>query len=512
MTQLCPNCGVPPSTLTLLSDSLPAVSSPDLTHVLTSNDPPLESELPSIHTYIGDGQDTIRELDAQIGSLEAQIHNLRAALFRSQSRRHEVAENVRQHQSIMSPIRRVPAELICEIFLAASSSEDAVAVNKPPWYLGHICQAWRHHALSYPALWLSITVTSQFTTQRLAMLEAQLLRSANAPLDIYWRGDYHTFDQRLQELIVPHSRRWRRLNFDGCSHGAWLQAVSGRLDQLQKVELDPLSDWTGFQDVFSTARHLRQIILTNRGFSISRAIEIPWEQITHYHGSYSPERQLEILRAAAPTLLECVIGFRSEDFGSESPQILTLPKLCRLSSEYVAILAHLTAPSLSELRLIIAHEPIRFAAPFIHRSSCTLTRLALIEYEMNADVISLLRAVPNLSSLLLDLDNAHEIDSDSITAMFISGAPSDICPRLTTFELGYISPSQIIPTREPFFAMARTRFQRDSSSHCRLSRLRLLAGRTSPSDSVAVHIRNLQEDGFDVVLLDRGRGLRASLF
>ncbi|KAJ6447803.1 hypothetical protein C8R47DRAFT_999689, partial [Mycena vitilis] len=149
MSQLCPNCEAPSRTLALLDP--PPAASPNLAHLLTSNEPPLESEVPFIHKAIADAQGRIQPLDEQIGSLKAQIHDLPAALFQFRSRRDEVAENVRRHQSVISPIRRVPAELICEIFLAVSLPDDAV--NKPPWYLGHICRSWREYALAYSCLW-----------------------------------------------------------------------------------------------------------------------------------------------------------------------------------------------------------------------------------------------------------------------------------------------------------------------------------------------------------------------
>ncbi|KAJ7648264.1 hypothetical protein DFH06DRAFT_1476314 [Mycena polygramma] len=504
MAQLCHNCGAPPLTLTLLADpeSRPAVSSqsPELAHLLKSNDPPLESEIPSIREVIGNGKDRIKVFDAQIHSLETQIHDLRAAVLQLQSRRNGVAESVRKHQSVISPIRRVPAELICEIFLAASSSEDAV--SEPPWYLGHICRSWRHHALSYPPLWLSITVSPfQLVGMALARLGAQLVRSANAPLDIHWRRVHDHLDPRLLNLLLPQSNRWRNLRFENCGlkNFDWLHSVDGCLDQLQKVEVNSLAAEIDIPDVFSAARNLREVILADHRFLHSPAIAIPWEQITHYHGTYSPARQLEILRAAAPTLLECAIGFIGDDFDNEASPIVTLPNLRRLSSQYVAFLPYLAAPLLEQLRLILLAETIGPVGPFIRRSSCTLTRLALIECRIDSELISLLGDLPTLTSLLLDLDDEeYDIDDDWTTVMSISGATSDICPRLTSFELGYQYATLSLWHR--VFAMAGSRFQKYSSAHCRLSRLRLFG---LSSDTVAAHIHTLQNEGFDAVLLDR---------
>ncbi|KAJ7648201.1 hypothetical protein DFH06DRAFT_1209711 [Mycena polygramma] len=493
MSELC-NCEAPSQTLALL-DPLPEAS-PNLTHLLTSNEPPLESEVPFIQKVIAEGQGRIQPLDEQIGSLKAQIYRLQAALFQFQSRRDEVAESVRQHQSVISSIRRVPAELICEIFLAVSSSED-----DPPWYLGQICRAWRDYAVSYPALWLSVTVHSS-VSRELSRLRAQLLRSANGPLNIHWRCDH----PRLLDLLLPHSTRWRNLRFDDCEFKDfdWLQSVDGRLDRLQKVHVEiPAANRYAFPDVFLTARNLRAVILTDEKFFLSLPITIPWEQITHYDGTYSPARQLEILKAAAPTLVECVIGFTGEDFDDGPPHNLTLPNLRLLSSEYVAILAHLTAPMLEELRLIIGHEEISSLLPFIHRSSCLLTSLALIRCTINSELISLLRILPSLTTLLLDLEDNIELSTvqNWTTEMYISGSSSDICPRLMSFALGYAYLTQILC--DLIFAMIRSRLHTHSSSHSRLSHLRLFAEYNPSSDNVAPYITILQEEGLDVALIDR---------
>ncbi|KAJ7827644.1 hypothetical protein B0H14DRAFT_1228139 [Mycena olivaceomarginata] len=126
-------CGAPPTNLPLL-DVPPEVSA-----LLTNNDVPLESQIPLIRDIISDGQTEFDELEAILAQLIP--------------RRNEVAERVRQHRAVLSAVRRVPPELIGDIFaLTLSDNDDAAGAtaNKPPWYLGHICRSWRHAALSYP--------------------------------------------------------------------------------------------------------------------------------------------------------------------------------------------------------------------------------------------------------------------------------------------------------------------------------------------------------------------------
>ncbi|KAJ7908577.1 hypothetical protein B0H13DRAFT_1481435, partial [Mycena leptocephala] len=112
------------------------------------NDLPLHSEIPFIRDIITDGQNRADALDIEIRHLEA-------TLVKLVRQRDENAECVRQHRVVLHPIRRVPPELICEIFawtLDHVSGNDGVA-NKPPWHVGHICRSWRFYASAYPQLW-----------------------------------------------------------------------------------------------------------------------------------------------------------------------------------------------------------------------------------------------------------------------------------------------------------------------------------------------------------------------
>ncbi|KAJ7128744.1 hypothetical protein C8R43DRAFT_850829, partial [Mycena crocata] len=108
---------------------------------LNSNDVPLDSEIPSICSLLSKEEHRVEALDAR-------IVNMRAALKVLTQRRNEAAESLRQHLAILSPIRRMPPELICEIFAWLTAQYEGAL-----WNLGSVCRPWRHSALSYPQLW-----------------------------------------------------------------------------------------------------------------------------------------------------------------------------------------------------------------------------------------------------------------------------------------------------------------------------------------------------------------------
>ncbi|KAJ7799103.1 hypothetical protein B0H14DRAFT_2904355, partial [Mycena olivaceomarginata] len=107
-------------------------------HLRTSNDVPLDSQTPLGRDIISDGQNQIQALKSQIGYLEAAASQLT-------QRRDGIAEDVRQHRTILSPVRRLPPELVCEILeLSLYRNDDKYTANRPPWHLGDISRFWRH--------------------------------------------------------------------------------------------------------------------------------------------------------------------------------------------------------------------------------------------------------------------------------------------------------------------------------------------------------------------------------
>ncbi|KAJ6592465.1 hypothetical protein B0H19DRAFT_909005, partial [Mycena capillaripes] len=123
-------------------------------NLLATNDPPTEAGIPLIRDFISHGA-------LRVDALNAQIDLLRAAMDRLIAERNDMADRVQKYPIILSPIRRVPSELVCEIFrwtLPHTKTVAGKAVEQPPWYLGHISRPWRDIALADPFLWNSIKV------------------------------------------------------------------------------------------------------------------------------------------------------------------------------------------------------------------------------------------------------------------------------------------------------------------------------------------------------------------
>jgi hypothetical protein len=462
------------------------------------NDAPLDSEIPFIRDIISDAQDRVDALDGQ-------IRDLKAVLSELVRRRDETAVQVRQHRVILSPVRQMPPELICEILCLTLDSDDEYDMSKPrpppPWRLGHVCRSWRLAALGYTQFWSSIVIPAAASrSEDCPMIEAQLLRSANAPLKICWKvddKDSRNVDPQVADLVVAHCSRWVALRLDVyCSRSSdalsWLLPVNGRLSSLEKLEVIN-GRVAVIPDVFSDAPNLRHVLLSDP--APHDVISIPWGQITHYRGSYRGRSLLNILHAT-PNLVQCSVSF-ADTLDPDGLSPVTLPHLRRFCMDDPTYLVHFTAPSLENL-ICLENRPVNVRAllSFAHRSSCWLKKLVLIGCEISSELITVLRGLPSLRCLVLETESAHQEQTTLFAALTLSGTFPVICPNLTC--LVYFVDKGF--PRDSFLVMLHSRIRPNHAS-ARLTRLRVFDEDDSSGVCTASALKMLRDEGLDAASL-----------
>ncbi|KAJ7673232.1 hypothetical protein DFH06DRAFT_1174943 [Mycena polygramma] len=490
MVESCWKCGAPPrTTLTAIDvpQALPGASSLSLARLMTTNEAPLDSEIRIIQSVVADGKQQADALDAQIADFHAMVTQL-------VRKRDETMDGVRQYRAVLSPVRRVPLELLCEIFALTLSADDTA--ERPHWYLGQICRSWRFSALACTSLWTSITISNS-THSILPMLQTQLLRSGNAPLTVHWSID--TFESapmnpHSHDAVIANCSRWGalRLHVEGSPSTVdleWLRPVAGRLTALRKFDVDSLPRLK-IPEIFGGASSLREVSVDGSRFEFySPTIVAPWTQITHYRGVYAIETQRAIL-AAASNLLQCAVSFRGDYEPRPSIIASSLRRLCIDTADR---LVHLTTPLLEEL-YIVSNSGLVELRHFVHRSSCRLKTLVLVQCTISSDLIAVLRELSSLTYLLIKDSGSSEIGvAGLLEAMTLTRTSRDIAPNLTSivFGPGFDFPSHI------FFNMVQSRF-RPSSSSAPLERLRLFS---SSNYDLTERLRKLHNEGFDAAIL-----------
>ncbi|KAJ7732267.1 hypothetical protein B0H14DRAFT_3615769 [Mycena olivaceomarginata] len=332
----------------------------------------------------------------------------------------------------------MPPELVCGIFALLLEDSDEI-LPKPLWHLGHICRSWRLFVLGDTQFWSCITIpTAPLRSGDCAMIENQLLRSANAPLKVYWfaNDSGHTMDPRMAGLVVAECSRWTSLRLGVRSSEAldWLRPVNGRLPLLQKLEV-----FHGYNvvvpDVFWIAPNLRKVNLGQWPLDLQEAspkISIPWGQITHYRGTDTGKSQLSIVRAA-PSLVQSILGFEDSLFPAHSS--ITLPHLRSLYISDAHILEYLSTPVLEDLfytDLPTTHTSRLLSFVRSSQYSPVLKTLVLMDCCIDPDLITVLRDLPNLALLFIETSSQEQGQPAFFDAMTISGTSLDnACPNVT---------------------------------------------------------------------------------
>ncbi|KAJ7581575.1 hypothetical protein C8J56DRAFT_1100882, partial [Mycena floridula] len=79
---------------------------------------------------------------------------------RLQVTRYEIQTSLQAHHALFSPIRRVPLDVLLQIFVKClpESGKPLMEAAQAPLLLTHVCKAWREIAVGDPELWKSLHI------------------------------------------------------------------------------------------------------------------------------------------------------------------------------------------------------------------------------------------------------------------------------------------------------------------------------------------------------------------
>ncbi|KAF9063475.1 hypothetical protein BDP27DRAFT_234947 [Rhodocollybia butyracea] len=176
-------------------------------------------------------QDDIVDYDAKLEQLHS-FYNADLARLRSEY------QTKRHYTELLSAIRRLPNEILCQIFLYCCAEND-IRNGKPgeALTLSSVCTRFREVAISYPALWSNLTAffpaaedydyhTWEATdapglheqdTKLSSLIQLYLDRSKDRPLtlDLNIEERYQLPDRPSVQLLTRESNRWKHLVLRG---------------------------------------------------------------------------------------------------------------------------------------------------------------------------------------------------------------------------------------------------------------------------------------------------------
>ncbi|KAJ7889750.1 hypothetical protein B0H13DRAFT_2666113 [Mycena leptocephala] len=240
----------------------------------------------------------LRSLIASSGSdiarYETEIRALQEIVNRLISERDALREYIDGCRSVFSPVRRLPTEILAQIFAlcapAPVSYSDVFAPVPSDAFdrvaqshllrLSQVCIRWYETAMGTPWLWATIEVdlsrAQKIMDKIIQLLSRSLDRSANCSLTIHCFAGGEMAGPGL-ELLVGHSAKWRSVDiYLGPSTFHFLSPAKGSLPLLERLEI--AGPDLHSLDVFESAPKLRHFESPEfRG----RPPKLPWAQLHH---------------------------------------------------------------------------------------------------------------------------------------------------------------------------------------------------------------------------------------
>ncbi|KAE9389892.1 hypothetical protein BT96DRAFT_926267 [Gymnopus androsaceus JB14] len=462
---LCPNC----------SKSLFTTRIPDDPSVLLeklrwesgpASFPNPEEVLPILHS----AQQELEDYEMQIKALE--------------SRRKSLRVYTEQLQSLMSPCRKVPDEILQHIFdycchmnllghFGPAKTRSAIT-DLPALTLSSVCLRWRRNGLSMPSIWSRISMACQRTHEEedrkfLSTLNIFLDRAQQHPLTITLEAVENSYSQEPKlTLLFNHMHRWCSFSYRPQSD-SFHRLILGRplgsrnfplLEELDMANMDE-EDLSIFTQAAPKLKKLSALIPSDP-FQVKNPL---FTQLSHLEFYYPFAHEIQTLMDSNYHLVslktEESVSLRSVS-GSEEPPS---PTLCRtidtltLFHEPTAwkdhsVLPYLTLPSLKNIHLernALRERQVRphirrsdwrnfdpFMA-FLSRSSCSLTTLFIESLALaDSKLIDLLTHIPTL--LDFSINDSYVLPTQSpITGRFIESLRATshppIVPRLHSLKL-----------------------------------------------------------------------------
>ncbi|KAK7023250.1 hypothetical protein R3P38DRAFT_1102414 [Favolaschia claudopus] len=430
---------------------------PDILERLRHNDIPSDVEIHAIRDSIAIAQSRIVALRSEAPAVETEVLYKYVALY----------------SSFISPIRRLPVDILQTIFLdpiahrrlrPGGFTRRSIIVDYRPNNLGAVCYHWRCLSLETTKLWSSLVVSPNQTDRyTVGGLRLALQRSQGAPLYLKFHPAMtgSILDREIIEEVLKHTERWAHIDLT-TNAGLLRQLCPARhrLESLAALTILPSDSYEYLvqypSELFAEAPILRTLRVTKLPDSPSAVPILPWSQITQlcihvdWAGGPPSTGAYYYMLSQATNLHEYDVYLPYATEPGPHPIISHhLKEMCvygpsewSLHDEKVDVLNHSTAPALEKLALV--HCTLTSAVPsFLDRSSAQLQTLEMDGASVRAvDLISLLRMVPTVKRLVLRKLLPNAVTDLVIQSLTIGAFSADkvLLPMMTTLILdgGYL--------------------------------------------------------------------------
>ncbi|KAJ7744641.1 hypothetical protein B0H16DRAFT_1857427 [Mycena metata] len=258
----------------------------ELREIIRSHSPPSATLLSRSENVVDNGSLELARYTTEIQTLEETLAKLKSERALLESYAHEC-------RSIFSPARRLPTELLVEIFDLCSPDFNSVNTVEQEenrlaktylFHISRVCYRWHDIIMNSPKLWSTITVDTglwhESAISSATLLASSLKRGADFPLTLKAGiNPRHLSHQSVLELLAQHSRRWKTV----ClwlypSHLTFLAHARGNIPVLETLILHSThpDNVEPTAEVFTAAPRLKMAKIFGFGPSFP---SLPWGQL-----------------------------------------------------------------------------------------------------------------------------------------------------------------------------------------------------------------------------------------
>lgn len=390
-----------------------------------------ESFLSILHTADTSGSSIFQYLNKKKATEAGHaLQDLRTQVLESEQRRRmlqhalrlaDLEQNVLKDQlarctSLISPVRRLPPEILRQIFLYFTDSASGPLVESinqafyAPWILGQVCSFWRSIVRSYPDLWGAVCIDMQASKAQChfstAYLEDTYLYSGQVPLRVDLNLKSNTKRSSVI-MLLKSSARWQELHFREFSE-TFIHPIYLPL-------LRTLHIWSNLDnlEMFSSAPLLEEVQILSE--APASGLNIPWKQIISFSTNrYLDMNDLDLTLRQAPRLRKVALlrqNVRHMPWGllPETDVVHTSIRCIFLETPYP--LSFLTFPALESFSLHLpvelqfdplAQNIARDILDMRCRSLCTLTIVSIQNIPFDSEhMLHFLILTPTIRDLTL---------------------------------------------------------------------------------------------------------------
>ncbi len=237
-------------------------------------------------------KESLCAIEQEVQRYDDELFRLYTLVAQRESEQRELKLNAEKCRSILAPVRRLPNEMLSEIFAQCckQSDEDVNCISETQTLsvmsISLVCSRWRSLAVSTKSLWavfsINPTAVSTFTLQCLQMY---ITRSGDVPLTIQVPHIYEDVSATalagasgFYDVLLDTAPKWRKMDLGSIYFGQRLSPVKHHLKNLEELIIDSDCLFTTDRDVFSDAPKLRTLNIAITPEAVAHTF--PYHQIS----------------------------------------------------------------------------------------------------------------------------------------------------------------------------------------------------------------------------------------